>query len=420
MCGKKTYAEPSLAVLGLNLVPVAHPVSVPPPQSGRVVNTDGVNALDLEASALERVDEPAEGGRGIGTGEDVFVHEQTPDEVLVLPRLSETGNLQEEDTIVVHHVGNLRQELAEVTDTDVLGHLQTGDLVVAALGDGDVSVVHAQDVALLLGDTSLAQGVVAPGSLVAAEGDTGSLGAVVDTGKAGEGAPATADIQEPLVLLEADLLAHDGQLVVLELLEALLPVDVGDDAGGVDHARAQEPAVEVITAVVVVANLLLVCFCVLSCQQCLLGIGIGGTPLRFLGGGGWVGCAGLTLRPGVHDELGNHAGKEELDQTNGEAEACPVMPVLENLEAVTVEVDVTVKVHLMEGLHGDLVLALVFCLVLRLLEGEVVLDGLARVFGLLVLAGAVGGDDEPEGTEKGEGGEDGQEDGRLGATAELP
>jgi hypothetical protein len=35
-------------------------------------------------------------------------------------------------------------------------------------------------------------------------------------------------------------------------------MDVGDYAGGVDHARTEEPAVEVITTVVVIADLFFV------------------------------------------------------------------------------------------------------------------------------------------------------------------
>lgn len=103
-----------------------------------------------------------------------------------------------------------------------------------------------------------------------------------------------------------------------------------------------------------------------------------------------------TLRPGVHDDLRKHSQEEVLDQANGEAEASPVMAVLHDLEAVAVEVDFAVKVHLMEGLHGDLVLAMVLGLVLGLLEGEVVLDRLARVASLFILAGADGGNNEPK------------------------
>lgn len=106
-----TYAEPSLAVLGLHLVLVGHPVSIPPPEGSRVVHADGVNVLDLKPSALQFVDEPAQRSGRVGTWEDVLVHEKTPNKVFVLPRLSKTSNLQEEHTVVVQHIMNLLKEL---------------------------------------------------------------------------------------------------------------------------------------------------------------------------------------------------------------------------------------------------------------------------------------------------------------------
>jgi hypothetical protein len=45
----------------------------------------------------------------------------------------------------------------------------------------------------------------------------------------------------------------------LQLFEGLFLVDVGDYTRCVDHSWAQEPSVEVVTAVVVVSNLLLIC-----------------------------------------------------------------------------------------------------------------------------------------------------------------
>lgn len=122
----------------------------------------------------------------------------------------------------------------------------------------------------------------------------------------------------------------------------------------------------------------------------------------------------------MHDHLRDHASEEEPDQADGEAEVGPVVPILHYLEAVTVELDVAVKVHLVEGLHGDLVLAMVLGLVGRLLEGEVVLDRTAGIASLLVLARADGGDDQPEASQQGDGGEEGKEESGLVATADLP
>lgn len=122
----------------------------------------------------------------------------------------------------------------------------------------------------------------------------------------------------------------------------------------------------------------------------------------------------------MHNDFGKHAKEEELDQANGESEARPVVAVLESLETVALEVDVTVKVHLVEGLHGDLVVAAVLEAVRVLLEVEIMLDATAREAGLFVLAGAQGGNDQPPGAEEGEIDDEGKEDGGFEATADLP
>lgn len=49
------------------------------------MHAQDINVLHLEASAFELVDDPAEGAGGVGAREDIFVHEETPDEILVLP-----------------------------------------------------------------------------------------------------------------------------------------------------------------------------------------------------------------------------------------------------------------------------------------------------------------------------------------------
>lgn len=71
--------------------------------------------------------------------------QKTPDEILELPVGSDTGNLEDHQTIVGEEFVNFRQELAVSSDTDMLGHLETGDLVVVALLVGDLSVVFAQN-----------------------------------------------------------------------------------------------------------------------------------------------------------------------------------------------------------------------------------------------------------------------------------
>ena len=95
------YSEPSVTILGLNLLAVCHPVSVPSPESGGVMDTDSINALDLKTSTFKLVDEESKRSRRVSTWENILVHEKTPDEILVLPALTETSNLEEEDTVIV-------------------------------------------------------------------------------------------------------------------------------------------------------------------------------------------------------------------------------------------------------------------------------------------------------------------------------
>lgn len=342
-------AVPLLAVLCVDGLGVAEPVTVPAPEGARVVDADGVDALDLPAGALEAADVVGERGGGVGAGEDVLVEVKTPDEVLVLPGLAETRELDVHGAVVLEHVVALAEEGGESANTDVLAHLELGDLV--ELLGGDVAVVHAEDLALALGDAGAAEAVVTPGGLVAGNGGPGNLGSVVDTGELGEGAPSAANIQHGLALLQAELLANDGHLVVLHLLECLLAAEVGEETTGVDHAGTEEVGVVVVTLVV------------------------GGLDLV------------LILLAGVEDDIGSELEEDEAEQGVGEGEVGPVVAVLEGVKEVAVDVDEALGVELSESLDGDLVAAAVLLAILLVLESEVVLDGAAGELGLVVDAG---------------------------------
>jgi len=94
----------------------------------------------------------------------------------------------------------------------------------------------------------------------------------------------------------------------------------------------------------------------------------------------------LTLRTSVHDDLGDHASQEEPVQADCEPEACPVVPVFHNLKHVSIDVDFTIEVHLVESLHRDFATTAILHLVRIFVEGKVMLDWESRVFGLLILA----------------------------------
>ena len=289
-----------------------------------------------------------------------------------------------------------------MTDTDVLGHLQTSNLLVPTSNGGSITVVHAQNLALRFFNTSFAKTVVSPFGLVAAEGDSSNVSIIVDRSEFSQGTPATAEIEEGVTGLKTNLLADNGQLVVLELLKCLFLVDVADDTGGVDHTRTQEPSVEIVTTVVVITNLFLVC-----------------TIVSFNLGEYALSEKVLTLRTGVDKHLRKEASQEMLVQLPGEAEACPVMSVLKDIQSITLEVNISIKVLLEEGGHGNLALAMVFDAVMLAVEFQVVLDRTTGVFSLFILARRSSRCNGPEDHQDRDCGEDGEEDGGVEATAEL-
>lgn len=142
--------------------------------------------------------------------------------------------------------------------TNVLRHFKTGDLFKASSGAGSVTVVHTQDAALRLGNTSLAEAIVTPFGLVTTESDTSNVSTVVNRSVLGKSTPAATKIKDRVARLEANLLAHHRKFVVLQLLKRLFPVNIADQTGGINHAGPQEPSVEVVTPVVVVTDLLLI------------------------------------------------------------------------------------------------------------------------------------------------------------------
>jgi hypothetical protein len=96
--------------------------------------------LDLKSCTLKLVDEETKRGRSISAGEDILVHEKTPNEILVLPAFSQSSDLKEEDSVIIQACHKPESEKGrEVTNADVLSHFKTGDLVVASLQGTGIS-----------------------------------------------------------------------------------------------------------------------------------------------------------------------------------------------------------------------------------------------------------------------------------------
>ena len=96
------------------------------------------------------------------------------------------------------------------------------------------------------------------------------------------------------------------------------------------------------------------------------------------------------------------------------------MSVFEDLQSVAIELDISVKIHVVEGLHWDFVSSPVLDPVGLVLEGKVVFDGASRVSGLFVYARSKGRMESPECQQDGDRGEETKEDACLRSAANFP
>ena len=300
--------------------------------------------------------------------------QETPDKVLELPVGSQASNLEDKKTVIVEKLVDFAEESAVATDTDVLSHLEARDLVVVALLVGDVAVVHAENAALSLRDTVLTETLVTESSLSLGKSDTSNVRTVILGSVGYQSSPSTANVEHAVTRLQVQLLADSVQLVVLELLKSLLAVDVGDDTTGVDHTGSKEPSVKVVTAVVVVTNLVLV----------------------------------LGLR--VENDIGNEVGEDVFEELGlmtcpmtvtagaylgGELERSPIVAVFHDIQNVALEVDFSVKVSVVELLHGELAPRGDKLTERRVLQVDIVLDRLAGEGNLFVDTPAVSRGEHP-------------------------
>ena len=190
---------PSDTVLLHNLVLVGDPVQVPSVEGSRIVDTEDIHRLDLKVGRFELsvngnplesyvthlLDDPSERERSIGSWENVLVHaevnksgvmttlhsQKTPNEILKLPAGSDTSNLEDHQTVISQEIVDLGEESAVSSDTNVLGHLETRNLVVIAFLVGDFSVVLAENSTLRFRDTIGSESLGTESSLVSGKSD---------------------------------------------------------------------------------------------------------------------------------------------------------------------------------------------------------------------------------------------------------
>jgi hypothetical protein len=98
----------------------------------------------------------------------------------------------------------------------------------------------------------------------------------------------------------------------------------------------------------------------------------------------------------MHDDLWDHAQKEEFEKTEREAEIGPIVTVFHHFKAVTFQVDLPIKVHLVKRFHWNPVLARIFYPVILIVKMKIVLHRPARVPSLFIFSRRYRGSDCPE------------------------
>ena len=220
------------------------------PQCRRVVPAEALDVVGLERRPLERELDPREGER-LAVGEHVSGREDVLERVVVR---AEHG-----DPVVEQDAGRLeqlRERLGVAVDlvlADVLDHADARDRVERLVGD--LPVVGDADLDPV-GQAERGDPLAAERGLLVGDRDPENLGPVFAGRVDREAAPAAADVEDAVALLEAELGRDEVELGPLGLLEGLGAA--GEDRAAVGHRRVEEQREEVVADVVVVADRLLV------------------------------------------------------------------------------------------------------------------------------------------------------------------
>lgn len=122
----------------------------------------------------------------------------------------------------------------------------------------------------------------------------------------------------------------------------------------------------------------------------------------------------------MHNDLWHHASKEKPEQAQCKPEASPVVPVLHHIQTIALEIDFSVEIHLMKGLHGDLVLSVILIFVFLVVESKILFNRLAWELRLLINARRKGRENGPESHEDRNGKENNEENPSLQSTSQFP
>ena len=118
-----------LSILINNNFFVLYNVVVPGLDGMCVVDALVAYAHDLEATFLELACIPVHRAGCISAREDVLTHENSPNKIFVGPVPTQSGNLEEENTVGLEERLDLSHIILIVANANVLAHLKACDLV---------------------------------------------------------------------------------------------------------------------------------------------------------------------------------------------------------------------------------------------------------------------------------------------------
>lgn len=108
-----------------------------------------------------------------------------------------------------------------------------------------------------------------------------------------------------------------------------------------------------------------------------------------------------TLRTSVHDNLRHHSRQEKHEKADRKPEAGPIVSKLQNVQNVSLDINLSIEVKFVERLHRDLTPSIVLITELLCLECEVGFDGLPGKLGFFILPGRETGCNSPKSDEDG-------------------
>ena len=94
----------------------------------------------------------------------------------------------------------------------------------------------------------------------------------------------------------------------------------------------------------------------------------------------------------------------------GESERSPIVSVLHDLENISLEIDLSIKEFVVEGLHGDLLACICVLLEVTVLEVDIVRNGFTGQSDFLIDSRANSGHESPVGDRDGDDEEDEEEE----------